>query len=197
MSGRAVIVTLLATLSTAGCGSSTGAGPRSSVAPAEMRVLSSTAVPGLPSVTHVLTVGDLAKDAPIPGLASKIQTWGYLDGRERTFQGQSRHLTFVLSRSLIFDDAAGARSFISFVRSNAQAYFGVSTGTHPLVAQGRLGWVFSPPACACHLANPVMIAVLDSGPLVVWLEINGPDATRPILVNLLEPARSTAVALAS
>jgi hypothetical protein len=174
-------------------GSPTSTTPVQSVP--EMRVLASSAVPGVPSVTRVLTIPDLAKDASIPGLAAKFKSWGYLDGRERVFQGQSRHLTLVVSRSLIFKDAAGARDFIAFVEANSDVFFGGFAGKHALVAQGRSGWLFMPPLCACHLANPVVIGVLEAGSRVVWLEINGPDATPALLVSLLDPTLSVPTTL--
>jgi hypothetical protein len=164
------------------------AAPTSPVA--EMQVLSSSAVPGIPFVTRVLTAGALANDASIPALSENLRSWGYVDGRERTFQGESRHLMLVISRSLIFKDATGARDFVAFVQANYAAYFGGTTTLHPLLAQGRSGWLFAPPLCACHLANPAFIGVVDVGSSVVWLEINGPDATPELLVNLLDPALS-------
>jgi len=167
-----------------------------SVAPArsEMRVLAPSAVPGLPSKTTVLTAQELGKDAPIPGLAGRISGWGYVDGRERTFQGESRRLTTVISRSLAFGGPGGAGAYVAYVRAHAAAFFGVGTGVRPLTAQGRTGWVFSPPACACHMANPVLVGVLKDGVHVVWLDINGPKATRALLVRLLAPASSVPAA---
>jgi len=155
-----------------------------------MRVLASSSVPGVPSVTTVLTGDDLAKDASIPELASKIATWGYVDGRQRTFQGQSRHLTLVVSRALVFNQPAGARSFVTFVRNNSVPYFGDATQVRTLKADGRSGWMFTPAPCACHMANPAMIGVLETGSQVVWLEINGPDASPALLIRLLDPNRS-------
>jgi hypothetical protein len=155
-----------------------------------MQVLASSAIPGVSSVTTVLTTGELAKDAAIPGLASTIASWGFVDGRQRTFQGPSRHLTLVVSRSLVFGDAAGSQSFLAFVLSHSAPYFGTGVRQHAMVAQGRSGWIFTPPPCACHLANPAFIGVLNTGSHVVWLEINGPDATPALLVRLLDPSRS-------
>jgi hypothetical protein len=167
--------------------------PSTPVTAEAMRVLAPAAVPGIPSVTTVLTVDELATDASIPGLASTIESWGYVDGRQRTFQGPSRHLTLVVSRSLVFDDPAGAQSFVAFVMSHTGSYFGAAAREHTLVAQGRSGWIFTPPPCACHLANPAFIGVLNAGSHVVWLEINGPDATPSLLVRLLDPNRSVPI----
>lgn len=154
-------------------------------------VLTTDAVPGVPSTTKDVTASDLAKDASIPGLVSKIASFGFVAGRERTFQGESKHLTYVLSRSLAFASSAGANGFVAFVRSEAVPFFGLGTRVQPLEAQGRDGWLFAPPACACHLANPVLVGVLRDGRDVVWLEINGPDATRSVLLGLLRPANFT------
>jgi hypothetical protein len=180
---------MLALLITCACGTS-AIHPTSTRSSAEMQVLAPSAVPGIPYVTRALTSGALANDAPIPALAANLRSWGYIDGRERTFQGESRHLMLVISRSLIFKDATGAREFVAFVQANHAAYFGGTTTLHPLLAQGRSGWLFAPPLCACHLANPAFIGVLEVGSSVVWLEINGPDATPELLVKLLDPALS-------
>jgi len=198
MNRAAVPVALAAALVTSACGhsSATTQSPTPSVPGAEMRVLASSTLPYLPSTTTVLTTAELGKDAPIQGLAGKIASWGYLDGRERTFQGESRRLTSVISRSLVFRDAAGARRYVAFVHAHPSQYFGVGTDVHALTVHGRSGWVFSPPACACHLANPVLVGVLEDGPGVVWLDINGPKATPALLVRLLEPAASAPTTVA-
>jgi len=153
-----------------------------------MPVLAQSAVPGVPSTTQDLTAADLRKDAPIADLVSRLASWGFVSGRERTFQGESKHLTYVQSRSLAFADGGGASAFVAFVRDNAARYFGAGTRARPLVTEDRHGWVFIAPACACHLANPVDYAVLSNGSVVVWLEINGPDATPALLRRLLAPS---------
>ena len=182
----------LAGASCAGAGSTTSA-PSTHVPAEAMRVLASAAVPGMPSVTTVLTANELAKDAPIPGLSSSVESWGFVDGRQRTFQGPSRHLTLVVSRSLVFGDPSGARSFVAFVSKNSRSYFGNAVEVRPLVSHGRSGWIFTPPPCACHMANPAFVGVLDAGSEVVWLEINGPDASPALLVRLLDPNRSVPI----
>ena len=124
------------------------------------------------------------------GWSPRSSLRGYLDGRERTFQGESRHLTLVVSRSLIFKDGAGARSFVAYVRANSTAFFGGAVGEQALLAQGRSGWMFAPAPCACHLASPEVVGVLVAGSGVVWLAINGPEATSGLLMSLLDPANS-------
>ena len=184
-----LIAAVAALLFAAGCGSASSAGQSGATGP--LQVLAASAVPGVPSTTRPLTVDQLAKDAAIPGLGSRFASWGYVDGVERTFQGESRHLTFVVSRALEFQDAGGAEAFVAFVHDNATDYFGIAS-VQALSAQGRPGWEFTPSACACHMANPVVVGVVSSGSSVAWLEINGPDATPALLLSLLDPSNSVA-----
>jgi hypothetical protein len=191
MSRARVAGALLTLLIGAACGSATAGNTQATPAGGTaVPVLASSAVPGVPSRTTVLTVTELAKETSMPGLTSMMATWGYVAGRERVFQGESRHLTLVVSRSLLFRDASGASSFVAFVQAHPGAFFGGVVGTHPMMAQGRSGWLFTLPSCACHMANPAVAGVVDTGSGVAWLEINGPDATPELLVSLLDPANS-------
>ena len=178
----------------AACASSSAAPgrPGQSIAGQGPALLSSAALPGLAQATHSLPAAELAKDASVPGITSALVADGYLGGSERTFQGPSRHLTFVASRSLVFRDGTGAGDFLAFVRAHADAWFGASTQGSAVLSARRPGFVFQPAECACHLANPVLVGVVQDGPRLAWLEINGPDASRGLLLDLMTPARSTA-----
>jgi hypothetical protein len=182
----AALVFVAAMTAGTACGATSTVSPNEAVKP---MLLSAAAVPGLPYTTASLSAGELSKDASIPGMSAMLASWGYVTGEQRTFQGESRHLTLVVSRALEFEDVLGAASYVSFVHSNATAYFGIG-GVQPLDAQGRAGWQFSPQACACHMANPVVVGVVSSGSSVTWLEINGPDATPSLLLSLLDPTNS-------
>lgn len=184
---------LLVLLAAAGCGQQ-GHQPGPVVSSAALPVLAASAVPGIPSATIRLTTADLAKDAAVRGLAGKIASWGYLGGRQRTFQGESHRLTLVVSRALMFRDVVGAQRYAAFVRVHQAAFFGASVQAQRLSGRGASGWLFTPPLCACHLANPALIGVLNSGSRVIWLEINGPAATPALLVRLLDSVSSVAVA---
>jgi hypothetical protein len=186
---RLAILGVLLLLAAVGCGHP--ASQRAPTVPARaLPVLAASAVPGIPSVTIRLTAADLGKDAVIRGLAAKISSWGYLAGRERTFQGESHRLTLVVSRALLFRSGAGARRYVAFVRQHQAAFFGVAAQARQLSGPGGSGWLFMPPLCACHLANPALIGVLNAGARVIWLEINGPAATRALLMRLLGQAKS-------
>ena len=99
----------------------------------------------------------------------------------------------MVSRSLAFDDHTGAEAFAAFVRANAAAYFGTGVTVHRLVAGDGSGSRFVPPPCPCHMANPEEVGVTVDGSTVTWLEINGPDATKPELIRLLDPRLAVAV----
>lgn len=180
---------LVALLVLAGCGSASTPTSATSGTDSTLGLLSASAVPGVPYSDSLLTVAVLTKDAALPDMASRLSSMGYLKGAERTFQGESRHLTFVVSRILDFATTAGAEAYLAYVHDNATAYFGVAVA-QPLVAQGRQGWQFTPSACSCHMANPVVVGAVGSGPVVSWLEINGPDASPALLLSLLDPSNS-------
>ena len=182
---------LLALLTASGCGQP-GTQHSPVISNAALPVLATAAVPGISSVTVRLTTTDLAKDAAIRGLAAKIASWGYLGCRQRTFQGESHHLTLVISRALIFRDATGAQHYAAFVREHRSAFFGSAVQAQRLPSQSVSGWMFIPPLCACHLANPALIGVLNAGSRVLWLEINGPTATPALLMRLLRTVGNTA-----
>jgi hypothetical protein len=191
MNRIARLILLLALLTASGCGQP-GNQHSPVIANASLPVLATSAVPGIPSATTRITTMDLAKDAAIRGLAAKIASWGYLGGRQRTFQGESHHLTLVVSRALIFRDAVGAQHYAAFVREHQAAFFGTSVQAQHLPGRGVSGWLFIPPLCACHMANPALIGVLNAGSRVLWLEINGPTATPALLMRLLDSVRNAA-----
>jgi hypothetical protein len=97
-----------------------------------------------------------------------------------------------VSRSLVFRQPSGAADFVQEVHDEATTYFGLGTEVAPLASAAGSGWLFRPPACACHLAQPLRLGVVQDGSRVVWLSINGPLATDSRLTALLAPDLSTA-----
>jgi hypothetical protein len=160
------------------CGSSAALPPMPPALPA-------TAVGYLPSHVSRVTSTDLAQDTTLSGMAGRLSGWGYTTGSERMFQGTSHRLEVVVARTLEFRTAAGARGFVGFVGSHAAAYVGQVPQVRPLREDGRSGVLIVAPQCACHMAQPALLAVVGSGRRVSWLEINGPAATDRALEALL------------
>lgn len=147
-------------------------------------VLGVEAVTGLPAVTRSITPADVQKDSTARGLAGRLRRWGYASGWQRTFQGESRRLTLVVSRSLTFRTKAGAEAFVSYLTGHLNAFYPYAL-RRPLRLAGQSGWMIKPPACACHMAQPLYVGVTAAGRQVRWLEINGPQATGKLLTSLL------------
>jgi hypothetical protein len=171
---------VVAALVIAGCGGGSRATPPST--------LPAAAVPYLPSSLKPLTAAGLAREARAPGLSRNLSDWGYLAGSDRYFQGESRQLQVVDSRTLRFKSARGASAFVEFVREHAGAYLGSFPRVRGFASEGRRGILAVAQQCQCHLANPAYLGVVSRGPTVTWLEINGPGATPRRLSALLAHA---------
>lgn len=169
---------LALTLAMAACGSPPGHPS------APSGVLPTAAVSGLAVVTQPLTGRDVQKDSTVPDLAARLDRWGYLGGWQRTFQGESRRLTLVVSRSLRFRTAPGAAAFVAYMHQQVGNFYPFAL-TSRLSMPGRSGWVIRPPLCGCHMATPLVVGVTAQGRKVSWLEINGPQASTRLLTQLL------------
>ena len=131
----------------------------------------------------------LAKDASLSSLPSTLDRLGFVTGRQRTFQGPSKHrLQFVESRTLVFRTPAGAAGYVTYVKQHAGAYVGQIPTVKLLGSNDRAGYLIVAPMCACHMAQPNLYGILSGGRRVTWLEINGPGATQPALAALLARA---------
>lgn len=183
MSGRPAAVLLAGLLAAAGCGGSHPDPP-----PPQPATLPASAVPYLPSSLKSLSATGLAREVQTPALAGELGAWGFTAGADRYFQGESRVLQVVDSRTLRFTRAAGAASYVKFMRAHAAAIVGSFPALKPMASRGRSGFLAVAQECQCHLANPALLAVLADGGTVTWLEINGPGADRRRLTTLLAGA---------
>jgi hypothetical protein len=147
-------------------------------------VLPKHAIAGLPEVTKALGPTDVQKDSSLHGLAGKLRQWGFQSGWQRTFQGESRRLTLVVSRSLSFRSRAGASAFVMYLGKHVDSFYPFAV-SKPLELAGQSGWLIKPPLCACHMAQPLYVGVTTAGRQVRWLEINGPRASGALLTSLL------------
>ena len=167
-------------LAASACGSGSGASSSSQPPPA---VLPASAVPYLPSTAQVLDASSLAHQDALPAVADKLSGWGFRSAAQRTFQGQSKHLQIVISRTVQFDSPAGARAYLNFIRANANTVYGVST-QKPQSNRGRSGVVVHPQACACHMAAATFMGLLQDGSRVSYLSLTGPKASALLLQQL-------------
>jgi hypothetical protein len=184
---RAWVVLAVAAALVAGCGSSASSTTSASSA-RPVATLPARAVPGLPSTRTALTPAFLARETQTAPLRTQLRTWGFIAGARRYFQGESRALQLVDSRTLRFRAPAGADAFVGFLRTHLNPYVGSFARTRHLTAQGRSGFIAVGQECQCHLANPTYLAAVSARGTVTWLEINGPGATRARLAALLARA---------
>ena len=165
-----------------GCGS----GAAASTPPPPLPVLSAPA--GLTGSRHAVSAADLVKDAPVAGLAAKLDTFGFEGGTEADYRGAGRRFSVVTSRTLQFTSAAGARGFVAMVGSHAPAYEGGVSMAAPIRSAGRRGFVLNAGACGCATEVPQLLAVVSAGRRVSWLEATGKGATRAAVAALLAQA---------
>jgi hypothetical protein len=175
------ILALASGLIAVACGSA-------SMPTATVATLPAHAVPGLPSTRTTLTPAFLARETQAAPLRGQLRTWGFIGGARRYFQGESRRLQLVDSRTLRFRGAAGATAFVGFLRTHLNSYVGSYARTRRYMANGRAGFLAVAQACRCHLANPTYLAAVTARGTVTWLEINGPGATPKRLAALLARA---------
>lgn len=185
MSRAAAIVVALA-CTAAACGGS--GGERAAAPAASPAALPASAVPYLESTPKPLTAAGLAKETGRPDLAGRLKEWGFVAGGRRYFQGASKRLQVVDSRTLRFGSATGAAAFVRYVGAHPGDFLGGGQAPRAFASRGRTGILVEGLPCSCHLATPVLLAVVSGGPTVSSLEINGPRATRRALARLAATA---------
>jgi hypothetical protein len=171
---RSVLV-LVVSAFLAGCGAS---------ASEPLALLPASALPELKASTHEVEMDDLAADF---GGGRNIFP-GFVQGRERVFQGASERFHTVISRMLEFEDADAAQGYVRYFRDHLAAVFGTGTNARALESKGRSGYLVDAASCACHRAEPTLAAVVADGPRVTYLEVNGGGAKPAALEELLAAA---------
>jgi len=163
MSGTVRCAALLAAAAAlfGGCGGTNASAP---AAEPPLPVLPLTVLPTLPATTHPLGARLLAADGgPESSLAAELGAWGYRRGTERVFQGESHRFDRVVSRTLEFAGPGGARAYVRYVATHLAALFGTGSTAKALDLGGRAGYLVTAAACACHRAEPTLVAVLAHG----------------------------------
>ena len=176
-----VIALLVAAAAACGSGQSAGSAP-------PPPALARQALPTMDVTAGALTATDLTHDAPIAGFADKLADFGYEAGSQREFRGRSDTFSTVVSRSLRFGSAAGARAYVQLVSDRVADFFGSGSKVRPLESNGRSGYLIRAASCGCHLETPILIAVVSKGNLVSWLYGTGRGAKPAALRALLERA---------
>ena len=171
---RCALLTLVL-LAAFGCGS----GAREDAEP----VLPADALPGMEATTEPLSADDLAGD-----FGANVSIEGFVSGNERVFQGASRDLDRVVSRTLEFESPDAAAGYVDLLRIHVEDLYGAGTTAEPLEEGGRTGYLIDPAACACHRASPTLTAALAHGSRVTYLEVNGGGATPAAVKELLAGA---------
>ena len=152
-------------------------------------VLPAAAVPELSSSTHEVTLRDLGAEFGAPTNENFEGRIGpFVGGQERVFQGESHRFDRVVSRTLEFADAKGARAYVSFFGAHVDSVFGTGTGKSAIASRGRTGYLIDAASCACHRAEPTLAAVVARGTRVTYLEVNGGGAKREAVLDLLARA---------
>ena len=124
MSRRLAGLAIVAVTLLYGCGSSSTHSTAPPAAEPGPSTLPARAVPYLPSTLRPLTTRLLTREAQAPDLAATLRAWDYESGSDRYFQGESRRLQVVDSRTLRFGHAPGAAAYVAFMRSHLSAYLG-------------------------------------------------------------------------
>ena len=188
MSSLRTLTTVLITfsvMSLGGCAPSSQPASPVAASSVTLPLLADSPTPGLIATTVTVTPSSLQSEGTVAGVAAELTSAGFISGRQRTFQGPSKDLTLIRDREFIFTSAQGAQTYLESVRAKAVAYFGEATGVSTFSSDGRTGYLFVPPECACHGANPVLHAVLANGPRLSWVTINGPMASKQRLQSVL------------
>jgi hypothetical protein len=173
-----VLLTLVVISFLTGCGSETAATP--------LPTLPAGSLPELRSSTDAVSLDDLTSE--FGSAAESEDDWGFARGSERVFQGESQRFDRVVSRTLEFDDTAGAHAYVAFFRSHLADVFGAGTSARPLDSGGRKGYLVDAASCACHRAEPTLAAVVARGDRVTYLEVNGGGAKPDAVLDLLTQA---------
>jgi len=168
---KRLLVPLLLALAAAGCGSG-----EESAAPAPA-TLSGSALQELDSRQRTLDAETLAEDSYGPeALARVLAEGGYTIGSEREFSGKSRTFDHVVARTLHFESAAGAESYLDWLRLHPDDFLGRSEPAK-LAPPGQSGVAFALAACgSCKKEVPTFLAGWRRGEVVLTLLAGGSGA---------------------
>ena len=131
----------------------------------------------LPATVLVAEVVDHA------GLRRVLERGGYAGGNEREFYGKTEVFNHVTERVLRFGSAAGATSYLRWLRTHSAQSLGAPRSI-TATGLGDGGFTYRPQGCGCHTETPTYLIAWRHGNLALTVLASGAGAT-PRTVNTL------------
>ena len=170
---RVCVALVLTLLLLPACGSEENERP-AAPAPAS---LPGSALPELDSRARSLSAEALAADSYEPkALADLLDDARFVSGSEREFSGKTRTFDHVIARTLVFEDAAGAETYLSWLRTHGEDFLG-RVQPAKVSPPGESGVAFMLAACGtCKKETPTFLAGWRRGATVLTLLAAGSGA---------------------
>lgn len=142
--------------------------------------LASAVLPELASRDRVLPARDLAEDALEPAdLAVLLDEAGYRGGTEREFSGHTDTFDHVVTRTLVFEDVAGADAYVDWIAGHTGDLAGPSRSLAPIGLGAERSALFELEPCAtCKKQLPTWFGAWRRGSTVSYLLVAGRDVDR-------------------
>jgi hypothetical protein len=142
--------------------------------PAPPASLPGSVLPDLDSRARSLSAEALAADSYEPeALADLHDEAGFVSGSEREFSGKTRTFDHVVARTLVFEDAAGAETYLGWLRGHGEDFLG-RVQPAKVTPPGESGVVFALAACGtCKKETPTFLAGWRRGSAVLTLLASG------------------------
>jgi len=150
--------------------------------------LAPAALPAIPTPPAGSLPGMQSRARPLPstvlaaevidhaGLRRVLERGGYAGGNEREFYGKTEVFNHVTEQVLRFGSAAGAASYLSWLRAHSAQ----SLGAPRSIAATRLspgGFIYRPQGCGCHTETPTYLIAWRHGNLALTVLASGAGAS--------------------
>ena len=148
--------------------------------------LPSAALPALASRDRALPAGELALDALKPSdLSALLDQAGYRGGTEREFSGHTDTFDHVVSRTLVFEDVAGADAYVDWIANHTGDLAGPSRALTPIGLGAERSVLFELEPCpTCKKQLPTWFGAWRRGSTVSYLLAAGRNVDRRTVGNL-------------
>jgi len=134
-------------------------------------------LPGMQSRARPLSSAVLVAEVVSHGsLRRVLDRGGYAAGSEREYFGRTPVFNHVTEQVLRFDSAAGASSYLRWLRAHAAESLGAPRAVTS-VALGQDGFAYRPRGCGCHSETPTYLLAWRRGHDALTVLASGPGAT--------------------